>query len=870
MTIALVPRRASHPGTKSDEAPRAESRPPGKALRRARSPSYSPEERRGPGGMASGSNAVGLGPRRARITAGPAGALLSVAAALILGADPPSLHAQGDEGLQGVQLVDSVEVVGNVREAKEFILQVARIRPGTRISYTDLQRAIKDLWATHHFRDIAVRVRGGGRSGDPVIVTFEVQEQPLVRTIDIRGLRNMRAGRVRDSTGLEDNQPYSPEKVAAAKQFIRDGLSRMGIPFVQIEERKESIPDRDNEIRLIFDVTEGTRVTIVDLEFQGNQAISEDELRDAMEVKEEGFWWFRSGTYDRETFRDDLLDRIPTLYESKGFLQFRLASDTLIVDQETGKARLRLVVEEGPQFHLSEFTIEGNSKFSDEELREYYQPEEGGLLRGLGFGGGSRGGTEVFNRGAFEEGASQIQQLYRNSGHLYVQVTPVWEPVTEQGGEPSVAARWIVREGPLAHVNKILIVGNDFTHDYVIREKIYLLPGDEYSEEALARSYQAVSSLGFFKSPLDVPAMSEHQSGEVDITFRVEENQTGTFNFGTAMGGGTGLAGFIGYDQSNLFGQAKVGNVRWDFGRYINSFTLTYSDPSLFQSFVSGKFSVFNSRDRFFQFQTGDRKRRGLSTTFGVPLPGATWTRVFAGYSISRTRYRLRRGTEDTSLFGRPPGTQSTFSIGITRRTLNHPVFPTAGSLQSINSEFSGGILQGDAHFSKITYEGTWWAPAGQFGDEASPSRLAFGLSVKGGTIVGDADDFPFERFWMGGVQFGERLRGYDETSITPLGYFPERGGGIADIDRLGNAYLLLSAEYALRLSDNLSFSLFYDAGNTWSHAAEIDPTRLFRGAGIGLLIVTPFGPIGLDYAYGFDKPVPGWQLHFRLGGGGL
>ena len=28
------------------------------------------------------------------------------------------------------------------------------------------------------------------------------------------------------------------------------------------------------------------------------------------------------------------------------------------------------------------------------------------------------------------------------------------------------------------------------------------------------------------------------------------------------------------------------------------------------------------------------------------------------------------------------------------------------------------------------------------------------------------------------------------------------------------------------------------------------------------------FGPIGLDYAYGFDKTEPGWQLHFNLGGG--
>jgi outer membrane translocation and assembly module TamA len=120
----------------------------------------------------------------------------------------------------------------------------------------------------------------------------------------------------------------------------------------------------------------------------------------------------------------------------------------------------------------------------------------------------------------------------------------------------------------------------------------------------------------------------------------------------------------------------------------------------------------------------------------------------------------------------------------------------------------------------------------------------------------------------MGGVQFGETLRGYDETSITPLGYFPERSRDIADINRLGNAFLATTIEYAIRVSDALSVSSFFDAGNVWSQARDVDPTKLFRGAGFGIQLVTPFGPIGLDYAYGFDKTDPGWQLHFRMGGG--
>jgi outer membrane protein insertion porin family len=770
--------------------------------------------------------------------------------------------------------IDSIAVEGNVRLGATSIVGTLGFEVGSEITGREIQRAIKNLYGTGQFESVSVWAEG--EAGEPVTLVVEVEERDVLSQVTISGLRRVSERMVRDSTGLQAGQPYSPARAFAAEQFIRSRLAREGVPFARIERSTQDLEGRPGEIHLVLDVTEGNRITIAQIQIHGNDDIADGEIRGAMKTKPEGFFWFRSGGYDEEQFTEDLQRALPDLYRSRGHLDFAILSDTLVVDPQTGKTRLELTVEEGPRYRLADFSVTGNRHFSTEEIERYFNRREGGLLRTLRLRRGDDDGREAyFDALAFEEARFEVEQLYRDEGFLYVQIDPWMERLPSEGdGAPEVRVGWRVEESNPAYVRRILVAGNDYTHERVIREKIFILPGSVYSQRDIISSYQSIASLGFFETPMPMPRIEpDEATGDVDITFVVQEKQTGSINFGTAVGGGTGVSGFLGYDQPNLFGQAKQGHLRWDFGRYINSFTLSFTDPSLRQSRVSGNISIFNSRDRFFQFATGRRRRAGFSTRFGIPLP-VNWsqrTQVFVGYSLARTQYSLFQDVDDTSLFGLPPGTQSTFSLGISRNFLNHPLFPTMGSRQSWTTEFNGGILGGDGNFTRHLAEASWYIPAGELGGGepgARPVRLTLGLTLRGGAVFGDVTNFPFDRFWMGGVQFGQQLRGYDETSITPLGYFTERSGEIADIQRLGNAYLSMTAEYAVRISDNISVSTFLDAGNVWRDPRSIDPTRLYRGAGLGVQLVTPFGPIGLDYAYGFDKTVPGWQLHFRMGPG--
>lgn len=795
-------------------------------------------------------------------------ALFAAALVVALAGGVPVGAVAQDPGGQRLVRIDSVVVRGVVRLAAEDVAGIAGLALGSLSSWADVQRAIKNLWATSQYEDVEVKLdESSGRN----VLIIEVEERALTRLVRIAGLEAISENDVVDEAGLEEGAPLSRNAMAKARAYIREELRRRGVPFARIEERLEPVPGDEGRVDVVLEVEEGQRVVVAQVTFTGNERFTDDDLRGAMDTKQEGFFWFRSGDYDDIDFDVDLAESLPAFYQRAGYLDFEVLGDTLIVDPESGKARIEVAVEEGPQYRLADFSVDGAGAFETERIEAYYDDDSGGILAALGFGGdgGSDGAGRVFNVSAFEEAAQQVRELYANEGYLYAQVEPYWEATEEQvGGHPTVRAGWRIREGPQAYVNRIVIEGNDFTYDRIIREKIFLLPGDVYSQARLLQSYQNIQSLGFFE-PMGPPEIEPRESGDVDIVFRVAEKNTGSVQFGTAVGGGVGLSGFLGYDQPNLFGQAKAGNIRWDFGRWINSFTLSFTDPALFQSTVSGSISLFNSTDRFFQFATGRRRRAGFSTRFGVPFPGSLRTRVFVGYSLSRTSYELFQNVDDESLFGLPPGTLSSVSVGVTRRTLNHPLFPTSGSMQTWTGEFNGGPLGGAGDFVKHTAEAQWMIPVGGLGgDGVSPGgvQFALGIGVKGGAVFGDVSRFPFESFWMGGVQFGQSLRGYDETSITPLGWRAEREPNFRQIDRLGDAYFSSTAELKAVINSNIGLSAFFDAGSLWTDPTHINTSRLHRGAGFGVQLVTPFGPIGLDYAYGFDKAEPGWQLHFKMG----
>jgi len=766
----------------------------------------------------------------------------------------------------GPPAVDSIAVEGNQRLTSSQIIGSSGIVVHQPINYRDIQRAITALFQTGQFDDVLVEQRNQGQH---LVLVLRVKERPVLEKWTVRGVNRVGEGEVKGRVHLTEGRPLDRNAVEQARAGIDSLYKHQGYYASQI--KVVQLTPQPGRTRVVFDVTEGKRVAISQVVVDGNKHFSDKALIKHMASHPEGFWWFQKGEYDERTVEQDVRERLPNWYADHGYVDFQVTEDSLISDSTAGKAILHLTVDEGEYYRVGTFDIEGNRRFSTEELRAFYP------FGPVGPTGAPAGGSRPFSQTEWNEATEKIQKLYANNGYIYAQVQPEEIRRTGPKGLPLVDLRWNIREGAPATINKIEIVGNDVTHERVIREAIVMLPGDLFSQDRLVRSYQNVANLGFFQQPMAPPDVKPSANGaDVDIVFRVEERRTGNINFGASLGQGTGVGGFLGLEEPNLFGRGKRGKLQWQFGKNINDFTLSYTDPAIRESRISGTISLFDSRARYTVGELGRRKQTGGSFQLGFPFMGSRYTRLFTSYSLQDIRYE--GGSADIQQrFSCPVGcTKSSLGASLVRDTRVGLPFATGGIMTTAAGELTGGFLGGTGDFQKVDLEGRWYAPLGSMGGGGQLGagvQFVLGLTAKSGFVFGDAGPFYQDLYALGGVQYGIPLRGYDEFSITPSGFDPSAGGGTAASSRsFGESYAAFTVEAGARISQSLYLSTFFDAGNVYRSARQWDPTRLFRGAGFGAAVISPLGPIGVDLAYGFDKvditgrPIPGWQLHFKLG----
>jgi len=795
---------------------------------------------------------------------------LTLPSLLLLAVLAPGLSlAQGQVGgVEAPPTPDSIAVVGGKRNTPASVIQMSGLAPGRPLNYRDVQRAMQALFSSGQFEDVQItQTQSEGKN----VLVIALRERPLLVRWAVRGVERLAERSVRDKVQMTEGRPLDPAGVARARARIDSLYHAEG--YYLAHSKPVYVYERDSSaVRLIFDVEEGSRVAIAQVDLQGNTHFTDEELVGQMGSKPEGFWWSRSGEYNDDKVSEDLRQRLPEFYGKRGYVDFQVLEDTLVVVEKTGKATLVVKVSEGEPYRVGTFEIVGNRRFSTDELQTFYPFDIQQRTGLLGLGG--RPSVAYFDDQKWQDATRKLQTLYYNNGYIYVQVRPDVIRRIDPSGKPVVDLRWAITEGQPAIVSHVEIRGNDVTHERVIREAIVMVPGDVFRQDALIASYQRVSNLGFFNQPLPFPETKPaNEQGDIDVVFHVTEKRTGNINFGASVGQGTGVGGFIGLDEPNLFGRGKRGQLQWQFGRNINDFSITYTDPAIRESRISGSIGLHNQRVRYVIADVGRLRRRGGNVQFGFPLFGSNYTRLFLNYGLDEQSYTgSSTNPQFSARFSCNYCVRSTLGMSIMRDTRIDMPFPTAGTMVQVAVSQSGGILGGSGNFQRVDFDEHFFAPLGTLGNPATSSaKFVLGFKARSGFVFGYSPFFE-QLFTLGGTQFFIPLRGYDEASITPFGYDPTAASTGASPLAFGKAFFMMTGELGLRVSQMLYLSTFYDAGNVWSRPAQFNPTRLFRGAGFGAAIISPLGPLGIDYAYGFDKtdlqgrPAPGWKLHFKLG----
>ena len=788
---------------------------------------------------------------------------LLLALSLLFGTARTSVRAQQPDAPPPAApspTLDSVAVEGNVRLTATQVLGSSGLLVGQPTNYRDIQRAITALFRTGQFDEVSI-LQGDDNSG-LVVLLIRVKERPVLTRWVVKGVERLSERSVKDRVKLSAGRPLDRAAVQRSRAAIDSMYHARGYYAARVDVI-ETQPAA-GQAGIVFDVDEGSRVAISQIWVEGNERFSDKSVVKHMATRPEGFFWWQKGQYDDDKLQQDIRERLPEWYGSHGHIDFQVTQDSISVDSASGKAVLHIGVEEGQAYRIGTFQIAGNRRFSTEDLMALYPF---GPVGGAG---------QPFNNSEWGSGTENVSTLYSNNGYIYAQVVPETTRRIGADGTPLIDLKWNIREGQPATINKINIVGNDVTHERVIREAVVLAPGQLFSRDALIQSYRNISNLGFFQQPMAPPDVKPTDNGvDVDITFRVEEKRTGNINFGASLGQGTGLGGFLGLEEPNLFGRGKRGRLMWSFGRNINDFTLSYTDPAIRESRTSGTLTLFNSRQRYTVGDLGQRRQVGGNLQIGFPFLGSRYTRVYLSYGLQQIKY-TGGSTDLRARYSCAQCTRSTVGSSVIRDTRFGLPFATGGALTNVSLEFNGGPLGGTGDYRKLDFEGRYYAPLGSVGGTAqlgSGVQFVLGLTAKSGFIFGDPGPFFTEMYSLGGTQYGIPLRGYDEFSVTPGGFDPTAGGNAAaGVNSFGKAYAAFTVEAGARVSQSLYFSTFLDAGNVFRSARQYDPSRLFRGAGFGAAVLSPLGPIGLDLGYGFDKvkrdgsPNPGWKLHFKLG----
>jgi len=740
--------------------------------------------------------------------------------------------------------VTAVEVEGLSQLTEETILFYLGLEEGQTLDELELNENLKSLWSRKLVDDVTVEAFADGPDGVRLVV--RVQERPLLASIDYQGLKRISRSDISDRI-LSDNievleqTPLSIGELNRVKKVIEELYQEKGYRFAEASYRMEEI--QPNRYAVTFTVDEGTRVRIGAVEFTGNDVFGELRLQWMMKgTKETNLInrLLKKDIYNPAKLEEDL-ERIRDAYRRKGYKNVAVGEPDIEVkakrpDAPTLKKQKRrmlitIPIDEGQRWRLGEVSVEGNEKFTDEQLLRAFQIRNGAWLRSK----------------KIDEALETINNIYQNNGFIYARA----EPEIRERGDNVADIVVEVQENEQFTVGRIEFEGNTRTRDKVLRRELRLQEGFIMNSGALRNSVFKVNQLGYFQLDQEEPVGIDvdNDDKEVNLTFKGEEADRTELQFGGGWSETFGFEGQFALRTRNFLGRGETLAVQVASGRFRDIVDLSYFVPWFLDKPQTVGVRAFEQEISFdLDEQDFNREIRGMQLTYGRSFK--LFQNVSLVYSFSERDDFFRTGVGDEIEPIRIKQTLASLRPAWVQDSRDSRFEPTRGRRIAFSVEVADEVLGSDTKLVRPELNFSLFKPVTRL-----PLQTVFAVNTEMGYLenLGDVPLSPFERYYLGGEN---SIRGHRVNSIFVR---DEEGRRLIDpnfgVALGGDRFLQLNLEYHFLLGGPLRVLLYVDGGNVWDSDLGVDLTDLRTTSGVELRLNVPvFGaPLRLIYATNLD-----------------
>jgi outer membrane protein insertion porin family len=726
--------------------------------------------------------------------------------------------------VSGKQVIARIDLTGNRRIESTVIYNVLKSAKGKIYSEEDLSSDIRAVYRTGYFTDVKADVTD---AADGKVITFLLEERPFVNEIRIKGNEAVSSDDIRGVLSFKIKQAYNPDRIKADADKIKALYDDKGYYNAEISFATEKVRDRD--VNVIISVAEGDRLYVKSIDFAGNQAFTNKELKGLLETSEWSIFSFLtdSGVLKKEKLRESL-NRVKVFYMNSGYIQAQIGEPEITHDKKW--IYIRIPVSEGRQFKVGKVEITGDSiSVPRQELLDKLSIRK----------------KDYYDREALSKDLEYLTRMTQNDGYAYAEINPKTQT---NDAEQKVDITYDIKKGNLVYFNRINIAGNTKTRDKVIRRQLMFTEGDLYNSDKLKSSYAQLNRLRYFEE-VNFQTAKGPDEALTDINISVKERPTGMFSIGAGYSGQDGAMIMAQIAQQNLFGRGQSLSLQTALGTENSTIDLSFTEPYLFDIPLWMRADVWKT---YKEYDTYDLDTQGAGVNFGYPV----WEKVigYVGYRYSMNDVTNILPSAAQDIKDQAGQTSSsTIQTALGRDTTDDSIFPTAGTRIRLAADFTGGILGGDNSFGKYNGSSTWFFAVPPFGAD-----LVFSPRVRLGYIQAfEGKEIPvYERYVLGGI-----------NSIRGLKDVGPRDPATGDIIG-GNTMMLFNFELVFPIIKNAGMKgvVFFDTGNAWDNKYDLGDMR--KTAGLGIRWYSPVGPLRLEWGYVLDPKAgePAYRWDFTMG----